>query len=205
MFYAGISTLNNQLTVLLFGLFHRPIDSGFFMIASRGAEIVLFGLLAVSSTVAPQLAKLYAQKRIKEMQSLISSSSRQLAFYSVGMTVVLVVAAKPLVSFVFGQTYLDAVLPFQVLCLAQMLNGLFGYAGLALNMIGQEKVSMWCMFTGFGMNLVFNLILIPIWGVTGAAVANAMGIVLWKLLAARFLARRFNLRSGPYLLSKGIS
>lgn len=202
MLYTGISTLNNQLSILIFGWFDLPGNSGLYLVASRGSEIVLFGLLAVSSTVAPKLASLYAQGDHDNLQALITRSSRQLTLYSILVASVLILAADPLVHYAFGDKYHGAVIPFRILCLAQMLNGVFGYAGLTLNMIGQEIVAMRCMLVGFTTNFCLNLVLIPMWGVSGAALANAFGIVAWKLLAAMVLDRRFKLQSGPFLLRK---
>ena len=40
---------------------------------------------------------------------------------------------------------------------------------------------------GLFVNIVFNIILIPLYGITGAAIATTLGIIMWNLLGVYYV------------------
>jgi O-antigen/teichoic acid export membrane protein len=108
-------------------------------------------------------------------------------------------SAEKIILLIYGPDFIPAVLPFRVLCVAQILNSLFGYSGLILNMIGSEVLTLKCLLAGFMLNVVLSAILIPGFGSTGAAIASACGLVLWKGITVIILFKKFNIRCGPLL------
>lgn len=197
---SGLSALNSRLPVLFLGALDLNNETGFFQVAYRSSEVIAFGLIAVSYIVAPELAKLYSQNEKLKLAELILNSSKYMNFYAVLSGVCFLVFAEKIILLVFGLGFGDAVLPFRILCVAQMLNSLFGYSGLILNMIGSEVLTIWCILAGFMFNVLLSILLIPDFGSVGAALASACGLVLWKGLTIIILYKKFNICCGPFLI-----
>jgi O-antigen/teichoic acid export membrane protein len=196
---SGLSTLNSMLPVLMLGALGLKSDAGFFQVAYRGSELIAFGLIAVSYIVAPELSKLYSQKKSSKLAELIESSGKYPNIYAVIVGTIFILSAEKIILLIYGPDFIPAVLPFRVLCVAQILNSLFGYSGLILNMIGSEVLTLKCLLAGFMLNVVLSAILIPGFGSTGAAIASACGLVLWKGITVIILFKKFNIRCGPLL------
>lgn len=202
MIISGLSALNSNLSVLLLGFFDLKSDAGHFQVAYRGSEVIAFGLIAVSYVVAPDLSRLYSQKENSKLAKLIIYSSKYVNIYAIVIGVVFFIFAEKIILLIYGPNYSSAVLPFRVLCVAQMFNSLFGYSGLILNMIGYEVLTIWCLLSGFILNLIISYFLIPDFGATGAAIASASGLVLWKGMTITILYVKFNIRCGPFLFCR---
>jgi O-antigen/teichoic acid export membrane protein len=55
-----------------------------------------------------------------------------------------------------------------------------GSAGMVLIMTGHERETVWGTGAGALVNVVMNALLIPKWGIIGAAIANAMSNTIWS-------------------------
>ena len=59
-----------------------------------------------------------------------------------------------------------------------------GPVGLLLNMTGHERETAKGVAISAVLNMVLNFLLIPRWGITGAAVATTVSMIAWNLLLA---------------------
>jgi O-antigen/teichoic acid export membrane protein len=108
---------------------------------------------------------------------------RIFALVSVPIAIVLTVAAEPLVTGLFGERYRDSAGPLAVLAWSVVLsfaNYLFWYCLLAAY---KEGAKFKIMLVGLSLNVGLNLVLIPAFGPTGAAVslvASDLLVVVWQ-------------------------
>jgi O-antigen/teichoic acid export membrane protein len=99
---------------------------------------------------------------------------------------------------VFGPAYATGHLPFAILCLAQLGNVACGFTGLLLEMTGRERDATAGVAGGVLTNLVLNLVLIPPYGMAGAAVATAVGLLVWNMLLVVSIRRRLNINATAF-------
>jgi O-antigen/teichoic acid export membrane protein len=64
-------------------------------------------------------------------------------------------------------------------------------------MTGHERDSAAGLGVGAASNILLNLLLVPRWGIEGAAVAYAGSMILWNVLLAVLLYRKVGLHSTP--------
>ena len=202
MMYTGVSALNNNISILMLGSFNMQKEIGFFSVAQRGADVVAFALIAVSNALSPKISHYYSQNKMNILQDMINKSSIIIIFYTIPCAFVLILFSNTIIKFVFGAEYISSVIPFCIICIGQLFNAVFGYCGLTLNMIGNEILTMICISIGFILNLLLNLFLIPKYGINGAAVASAVGLISWKLIASLILDKQFGIRFGPFLVKE---
>ena len=93
-----------------------------------------------------------------------------------------------------------------ILAVGQLLNVASGPVGTILSMSRQER------FVGIGMlasvvcNILLNYLLIPQYGVNGAAIATAISVGVWNLLMIVFAKRilGINANAGAILIPSKI-
>ena len=85
--------------------------------------------------------------------------------------------------------YVGSYLPLAILCAGQVALAFSGWAVLVLNMTGNERTT--ARFTAYAAvaNVAANGVLIPLFGLPGAAIATASTMFLWKLGLA-YMARQ---------------
>ena len=81
MFISGMQIINNRTATIMLGAIKGAEAVGIYVVASRGAELITFALLAANSVLAPAVSGLYAVKDMKRLQGVITKSARMvLAF-----------------------------------------------------------------------------------------------------------------------------
>lgn len=188
-----LNILNQQISIILLGILGTADQAGLYQVAKRGAALVPFSLTAVNMAIAPAIAKLYTEGDLAKIQTILTSSARAVLAFSLPTAMFLILMGPWLVPLVFGQEYSEAALPLAILCTGQLVNAGLGSVGLALNMTGHERDTARGISIAAGANVLLNLLLIPLLGVLGAAVATSSSLLIWNVLLAYWVQKRLGL------------
>jgi O-antigen/teichoic acid export membrane protein len=80
---------------------------------------------------------------------------------------------------IYGPGYAQAYPSLIVLVIAQLVNTLCGPVGALLTMTGHEWYTFWVLGFSTLVNVILTILLIPFWGLAGAAVASASTTIFW--------------------------
>ncbi len=189
VFASGMQILNKETSVVLLGIMETPEDVGLFRVAQRGALLIAFGLQAVNMAMAPAISELSAKGEIKRLQRMISKSIIAVLAFALPVALALIFGGKWIIPFVFGPDYSPAYIPLVILCIGQIVNAGMGSVGVILNMVGLERFNARGMTIAALISLFLNFILIPLFGILGAAIATSASLVIWNVLLYRWLYR----------------
>ncbi len=171
-----------------FMLKHMLSDAqvGYYTTAAAICGMWCFVLTAIIDSVTPSVMEAHKQDK-----DLFEKRNRQLyaiVFYvSVAVSAVLCILAKPVVSILYGEAYLEAAGPLRVVTWYTA----FSYLGVARNAWivceNGEKYLKYIYISAALSNVLLNLLLIPLWGATGAALASLVTQVLTTLVVPFFI------------------
>jgi O-antigen/teichoic acid export membrane protein len=186
MFIGGIWLLNPYISTVILGSLSNQADVGLFTVASRGAALVLLPLWAVNAALSPRIARVAASDpgrspaSMATLQAVSTNGARWALAAALPIALVLIILRGPLLD-VFGSEFEDAALPLVLLVAGQTLNVASGPNGPLLLMSGHERAAAWVVGGGVLLNAALNLVMVPLWGVNGCAVATAFSNVAWNL------------------------
>ena len=75
----------------------------------------------------------------------------------------------------------------------QLVNVLCGSVGYILNMTENQNIFRNITIFAVVINIFLNLILIPMYGIIGAAIASAISLILWNIISSFYIYRKFNI------------
>lgn len=194
---ALMAILLNRLDVLMLGAMVGPESSGIYTAVVRLAELAGFGLMAANAFIAPRIAELFRAGKQRELQQLITWSARGIALFTLLTAAALVAGGKFALS-LFGPEFVQAYDALLVLVFGQIFNGLCGSVGLILTMTGHERHAAWIMFWSAVCNVVLNTLLIPVWGMLGAAAATAVTLAVWNVWMLIVVVRQLGMNPTFY-------
>lgn len=192
---AGMHLIHQQTDIVILGLFAASGEVGVYRVAAQAAAFVGFGLNAINMVVAPQFARLHAQGDRAGLQWMARFSARIVLLLTLPVVAVLVALGGPILEWVFGPEYGAGYLALAILAVGQLFNAAFGSVGFLLNMTGHERDTARGMAIAVTVNVGLNLLLIPPFGIAGAATATALTLGLWNLLLWRAVHRRLGIDS----------
>lgn len=194
---AGMSQIMKQTDIVMLGFFTTPEDVGIYRVAVQGATIVTFALSAVNTIAGPYFARFHSQKDQRRIQILASTTALAIMFISLPILLGIIAYGEPIISLVFGTDYNHAALPLSILATAQLVNALTASSSALLMMTGHERETATIMMAIAVLNIVLNLLLIPSYGISGAASATATSIVLQNVSLWACTRRKLDIDTSP--------
>lgn len=158
--------------------------------ASRLVQVVLMPTLIGNLVIAPFASQLVATKDHARLEKVARALADFTLIPALVAYLAVLLTAPTLLAFVFGSAYRSSAPALIVLCTGQLLNVSAGPAATVLAMTGHQR-SVMCLSLAAGALIVtLSVILAPIWGVTGIALAVASATALhgygsWLLVRRR--------------------
>lgn len=190
----SLSTINGRIGILMLGVIATPEVVGPYSAALRGASFVSLALNVTVLAVAPTIASAYSAGQMVRLQLLVRQVSVIALIGGIPVALALVVWGRSFL-LVFGPAFADAGTALTILTLGELVNIAAGPVATVLAMTGHERDAVVGLAAGTALNAALCLILIPPWGIEGAAVASAAGLALWNVLLSRYVGRRLAITS----------
>ena len=171
---------------VIIGIFKAESEIGIYNVAIKLAMISGLVLGAINSIVAPKLSEAYNNGRKKEFALIVKQSTRVIFFSSLPILIFLIVFPEFLLSF-FGSEFLIGKTTLYVLLIGQIINAFSGSVGVIMQMTGREKLFQNILIVALIINIGMNFLLIPTYGIIGAAIASSASIVFWNLTSVAFI------------------
>ena len=191
-----------RLDTVMLSLYHTETEVGIYSLAYKVLENTIFFPAVFMGLVTPLLAK-YVRKNKKKFQEVFQSSLDFIFISLVPVVVGLFLAAKPVVGLLGGGGFPESVAVLQILSFAVgiiFLGSIFGYGTIVLE---KQKTAAWIYGLGAVLNFVGNMIVIPQYSYTGAALTTILTelVVSAGLIAIVLKHSRMRLNVNKLLMS----
>lgn len=147
-------------------------------------------LVALNTTVQPKMTQLYTQNNLEEVRRIAVKSSKLIFWLSVPVFIMLIGFSK-YVMWLYGGEFLKGAISLSILTVGQVFNTVCGPTAQLLNATGFHKQFRNISFFGAAINIILNLFLIPLYGIEGAAVANAASMIIWNIVSTFYIKQKF--------------
>ena len=183
MITAGMFYILGWTDTLMLGIFRTEAEVGIYRIALKVALFTSFTLSAVNSIAGPKFSELYWSGDKRRLKATIQNSAQLIFFTSLPIFFMLVFFSKEIL-WLFGERFIEGRVVLIILSIGQFINAAFGSVGLLLDMTGNQKIFRNAVILGAVLNIILNALLIPKFGISGAAIATAASTIVWNLKTA---------------------
>ena len=167
---------------LLLGVFRSSSDVGLYNAATPLAQFISFPLFSIGLIYMPVLSELYARGKMDEIRRNYSILTKWLSLTVFPLFLIFFLFADTIVTSLFGQEYIFSANALRILSLGYMIHNLSGSNTSTLIGIGENQFILYSTLVVAILNIILNVILIPIWGIEGAAIATAIALFSTNLL-----------------------
>jgi len=191
---ASLESLNQRVSILMLGSMLDTEAAGIYNVAKRLAEPTIFVLIAVTAVLGPRVAGLYAKREHDELQSIVTKSSRIILAASLPIALVIIILG-PWLLLLWGPEFRAGYTASVILIAGQIVNSAVGPVALLLNMTNHEREVVIGLAISTIAVIILNYILIPRYGVNGAAVASTASLIIWNIFLAVLVRKRLGIDS----------
>ena len=172
--FTGIGAfIFTQADLWIVGVFVTTEAVGVYGVVSRLVALIAFSLSAFSTIIPPIISAVHASGDRDELRRIVRESTRWSLSAAVPIILILILEGKFILKYAYGGMFADGYAALVILCVGQLINVASGLAGWLLQMTGGHKAFMRITFLGGVLNIILNIILVPKFGIIGAACVSA--------------------------------
>jgi len=198
MFLGGMQIINRRTDIVMLGIFRSIEEVGIYRAVTQGATIVTFVLTAVNMALSPIVATLYAKGDKERLQRVVTYSARAILAGTFPIILIFIFFGRWLLVTLFGQEFGEGTTALSILCIGQFVNASMGSVALILNMTGHEKDAARGVAIAAVLNIFINALLIPKFGMEGAAIASAISLITWNVLMLLWVYKKIGVVSSVF-------
>jgi O-antigen/teichoic acid export membrane protein len=169
------SFLNYRLDMFLIAILLEPeialVGVGVYSIAVAISEKLFMIPGALATVLFPKISSI----KSSEANEFTPKVVRHTFFIMIVSSLVMAALVSPFINIFFGSDFLGAVKPFLILLPGIIAFGIGGVMAADLSGRGKPEFAVYSSFTCLVINVILNIILIPLYGISGAAIASAIG------------------------------
>jgi len=181
--------LGNTDTIIL-GWLRSLEEVGLYQVAFRLSIMMLVLLGASNWVLTPWFARFHATSEKERLQSVVTRTTRAIFAATLVLYLVAALWGKTLLGVFFGEKFVESYPILLILGAGQLINVACGPAYNLLAMTGGQRELAWSTAAAVMLNILLCLLLIPGFGLTGAAISVAITTSAYNVLLAIIAMRR---------------
>jgi O-antigen/teichoic acid export membrane protein len=176
-----------RLDIVLVGIMKGPVDAAIYTAATRFLVVGQLGNAAISMAAQPQFTHLFAISDRRGANSVYQATTAWLILLTWPLYLLAAIFG-PEVLAIFGKSYQAGATVMVILGLTMLLATGCGQVDMVLTTTGRTSWSLANGLMAVTINVVVDVLLIPRYGITGAAIGWAAAIAATNLLPLAQLA-----------------
>ncbi|MDI6820693.1 MAG: flippase [Patescibacteria group bacterium] len=166
-----------NIDTLIIGWFRSAHELGLYAAAQRPVMLLYAIPALLSISLFPLTNELIKNKNYERIKKILEKSLTSVIGLAIPITLGGIILGKPLISLIFGVKYVDATLTFQLLLITTLLVFPGTIIGNTIFAYDRQKIFITSTLFGALSNIALDLILIPIYGIAGSAVATIISLL----------------------------
>lgn len=161
----------------------------FYSVGFKIMTIVSIIIITINITISSKISEYFSGNKREELAKILKNSSRTIFSITLPIIILLSVFSDYILSF-FGEGYIAAKQAFLILIIGQGVCSVFGSSSVYLNMTGRQYIYQIILIIAVIINFVLNRFLIPVYGMTGGAIAFVSSTFFWNFVSAIIIYRK---------------
>ncbi|MFN4059410.1 MAG: oligosaccharide flippase family protein [Paracoccus hibiscisoli] len=189
-----MAALNERVDLFVLGWLGTPADLGIYSAAVRIASVAILALAGLGAAYTPRIAAAWSRRDLPEVERLCREASLAGTALTVAMTLGAVLFGGAVLS-LFGGQFRAGATVLTILLAGQVLVGMMGIAGGLAIIAGRSRIALTGVAAGLAVNALSGIVLVPHWGMTGAAIGVVLGFALSQAIIALWCSLALGVRA----------
>lgn len=193
MFSASLAgTMVTKIDKLMIGSFIDLKEVGIYTISVRIVSIMTVIGASFALTIHTKISDLLSKENFKELESIYKENSLQQLYIGLFLGMALINLSDDFL-LVLGSQYKAGYYSIVFLVIGELVNLISGMCGGIISFSKYYKFDLYLRIILVGMAVVFNVIFIPVFRITGAAIATGATLIFYNLIKVIFVYIKFRM------------
>jgi O-antigen/teichoic acid export membrane protein len=192
-FFLGLNNILSfifmRIDTLIIGAVMNPVGVALYGTALKIPDASRQMFESFRSVFFPNMAELFSRQKHGEAEAILNNSLRLVSFLSFFISLIIVVFQNELVKLLFSYKYLDCAPALSLLMVAMSIGLIGNILGTTLVAAGYSRLPVLINIVDATVCVIANLVLIPAFGIMGAAYAAIIARVATNPVNIYFLRK----------------
>lgn len=183
LIFAGLAGLVMSWTdTMMLGYFSTASEVGIYNAVLPTARLLRIFLGSVGGIFMPVISELYSRNAMEDLRATYSAVTKWIFSLVFPAFLLMVLFSEWIIRILFGPEFIAGATALSILAFGFLILCIVGPTGQILQAYGKTKIILACSFIGAAINFGLNYLLIPLYGVNGAAIATGTSIATINII-----------------------
>jgi O-antigen/teichoic acid export membrane protein len=192
--------LYTQADIWILGMFTSTESVGIYGIAAKLVILVYFPMVAFGAVIPSLISSIHFSGDLQELRRVVRESTRWILSIAMPIILILLLEGNYILHYCYGAEFEAGYIVLVILTIGQMIKAGSGMVGILFQMTGGHKIYMKVNIIWGILNVALNLLLIPRYGMLGAAGATAVCLSMVDVISIYLIYKRLEVIT----LAKGL-
>lgn len=168
----------------LIGYFRTATEVGIYNAAVPIAMLIAVSTQLFMQLFFPLVTRSYHQGDKKTVKQISQQVGKWIFIINLPIFILLILFPEAFLNILFGPEYLGAATALRFFSIGVLFFSLFEISSRLMEVKGKSKIILFDMIIIFILNIILNIILIPPYGIVGAAIATMSSFIVLSLIFA---------------------
>ncbi len=184
---------------LMIGFFRDAASVGVYNSALPTAHLTTALSKSMVVVFLPVISLLYVKRKLSEFENVFNTMFRWILAITILPTLLFVIFPKQILYIFFGESYAAGKAALAILSICFFISNFSDMPRDILLLVKKTKTIFFVNFIGVILNIILNVILIPIYGINGAAFSTGFSFVLITLLYYLLIYKEMPIKMLPII------
>jgi len=162
---------------IMVGYFLAAKDVGVYQAAAPTAQLMMIISVSLLSLFLPIMSDLFARKKHRELENVYSTVTKWSFYINLPFLFIFLIFPKAILNVFFGGEFVSGFLALSVLSVGFIFHSFGNLFSQIINLHEKTKLHFYNNIFAMLLAVVLNFLLIPLFGVTGAAFATTITLI----------------------------
>ncbi|MBN1561071.1 flippase [candidate division KSB1 bacterium] len=175
--------MSGRIDVFFLTIYENESNVGVYNAILPLAQFVPVIMQSFTSILMPIFAGIFADYEENALYTMQRAASKWIIALTVPLFLLLVVFSDHILLTLLGRDTLIGTMPLRIALAGYFINGAFGVFSIILSAAGKTKLTLLDTSVYIAANILLAILLIPRYGLVGAAMAGALSMLIMNMLA----------------------
>lgn len=168
--------------IIMIGYFLSERDVGLYRAIQPLRQVTLFLLTSIVFLYLPICSRYFDRDNYTRLNELYTTATKWVTLGTFPFVVVFAMYSSDVIRVFFNSAYTSAAPTLSILIVGMFLRAVVGPTGETLKAINQTRIELYASLAGLIINIIINIILIPTYGIIGAAIGATFGFLAFNAI-----------------------
>lgn len=185
----SINLINYQADIVMVGFFLTKVDVGLYGVAVVFAKLLWLVPDSIQKITYPLISEFHGKKKQESVGQVVTMIMKYTACVLIIIVIAMLIYGKLIITSIYGNSFIGSVYPLYILITGTFIFGITKSVNSLFASIGRVDLFAKMPAISAIANIILNLLLIPIYGITGAAIATSASLLIYVIFMLYFMKK----------------